>query len=76
MAARKRARKVKTIPRGTPVTWHYRGAIGHGTVAGIASKGTTSATTRYKVREHDHHKGEKPVVIHTGRALHRGSKKK
>lgn len=76
MAAKKRAKKVKTIPRGTPVTWHYRGAIGHGTVAGIKKRGKTSATTEYKIREHDHHKGEAPIVNHYGRALHRGRKKK
>lgn len=75
MAAKKRVRKTKTIPSGTAVTWRYRGGEGHGTVIGIASMGTTSATTRYRVREHDHHKGEKPVLIHTGRALRRARKK-
>ena len=26
----------KTIPKGTSVTWHYRSAIGHGTVVELA----------------------------------------
>ena len=30
----------KTIPVGTKVTWHYRSAIGHGTVKGIHEKGS------------------------------------
>ena len=25
----------ETIPAGTDVTWHYRSAIGHGTVIGV-----------------------------------------
>ena len=25
----------ETIPVGTDVTWHYRSAIGHGTVTGV-----------------------------------------
>lgn len=68
----------KTIPAGTPVSWPYRGTHGHGRVVGIASKGTTNATTRYKVRQVDNHVSatgsrEKPVVIHTGKALSRTS---
>ena len=84
MAARKKPARAKpkgkTIPAGTPVTWHYRGAIGHGTVAGIAKKGTTAKTTEYNVREHDHHVSasgsrEKPVVRHYGSALKRAGKR-
>lgn len=61
-----------TLKDGTKVHWHYRGAIGHGTVIGIASKGNSEATTRYRVRETDHHPGEKSVLIHTGKALKKG----
>lgn len=65
-----------TLPAGTPVTWAYRGTHGHGRVVGVATKGSTPATTRYKVRQVDHHVSasgshEKPVVIHTGAALSR-----
>lgn len=68
----------KTIPAGTPVVWPYRGTHGHGRVVGIATKGATNATTRYKVRQVDNHisssgSHEKPVVIHTGKALSRTS---
>lgn len=67
-----------TIPAGTAVSWHYRGAIGHGTVVGVAKKGTTAATTKYRVREHDHHPGEPAILEHYGRVLSRsrGGKKK
>lgn len=58
-----------TFKKGDKVSWPYRGAIGHGTVVGVATKGNTPATTRYKVREHDHHPGEKDILIHTGKAL-------
>lgn len=60
------------IQDGTKVHYHYRSAIGHGTVVGIASKGTTNATTRYKVRQTDNHPGEPSIVIHTGKALIKG----
>lgn len=33
----------KTIPVGTKVSWHYRSAIGHGTVAGVHEMGTNAA---------------------------------
>lgn len=62
---------VKTLPRGTKVTWHYRGAIGHGTVVSVAKKGTTAANTKYNIREKDHHPGEKAILQHYGRALKR-----
>lgn len=74
MATRKTG-KVKTLPRGASVTWHYRGAIGHGTVEGVSKRGTTAANTEYSIREHDHHPGEKPIVHHYGRALKRGGKR-
>ncbi len=61
----------KTIPTGTSVTWHYRSAIGHGTVAGVNKRGTTSANTMYSIRQHDHHPGEPTIVHHTGKALTR-----
>jgi len=59
----------ETIPSGTKVTWHYRSAIGHGTVVGVHRIGTTAANTMYSVRQHDHHPGELPIVHHTGKAL-------
>ncbi len=66
----------KTIPTGTAVTWHYRSAIGHGTVAGVHKLGTTAANTMYSIKEHDHHPGEPDVVFHSGKALTRISKRK
>lgn len=75
MATKKPAAKKAsggTIPTGTAVTYHYRSAIGHGTVAGVSKKGTTSATTRYSIREKDHHPGEPAIVQHFGSALSRG----
>jgi hypothetical protein len=57
------------IPTGTRVTWHYRSAIGHGTVIGVHKMGTTADNTMYRVRQHDHHPGEPAVVHHTGKAL-------
>lgn len=59
----------KTIPNGTSVTWHYRSAIGHGTVSGIHKRGTTADNTMYSIKEHDHHPGEPDIVHHTGKAL-------
>lgn len=66
--------KFKTLAAGTEVTWHYRGAIGHGTIEGVHKLGTSSANTLYSIREHDHHVSktgshEKPVVFHYGSAL-------
>lgn len=68
----------QTIPAGTPVSWPYRGTHGHGRVVGVATLGASNATTRYKVRQVDNHVSatgshEKPVVIHTGKALSRTS---
>lgn len=71
MALKRRITKVYTLSRGTPVEWHYRSAIGHGTIAGVDKLGTSHATTRYKIREHDHHPGEPAYVYHYGRALRR-----
>ena len=59
----------KTIPAGTSVTWHYRSAIGHGTVVRVHKMGTTADNTTYDVRQHDHHPGEPAIVHHTGKAL-------
>lgn len=69
----------ETIPNGTEVTWHYRGAIGHGTIAGVHKMGTTAANTEYSINEHDHHVSstgsrEKSTVQHYGSALTRVSK--
>lgn len=60
-----------TIPNGTRVSWHYRGAIGHGTIKGVSKRGTSAANTEYSIRESDHHPGEPAVVRHYGRALTR-----
>jgi hypothetical protein len=70
----KKASSYKTIPAGTTVSWHYRSAIGHGTVTGIHKRGTTAANTMYSIREHDHHPGEPAVVFHSGKALSRARK--
>lgn len=64
----------ETIPNGTEVTYHYRSAVGHGTVTGVHKLGTSSATTEYTIEEHDHHPGESPTVHHFGSALTRVSK--
>lgn len=67
----KKAPPFKTIPAGTAVSWHYRSAIGHGTVTGVHKHGTTAANTMYSIAEHDHHPGEPAVVFHSGKALTR-----
>jgi len=45
MPATKKA-EFETIPVGTKVTWHYRSAIGHGTVKGVHEKGTNACGRR------------------------------
>lgn len=67
--ATKRAASFPTIPNGTAVTWHYRSAIGHGTVTGIHKHGTNAANTMYSIEQHDHHAGEPAIVHHSGQAL-------
>lgn len=67
------------LKRGDPVWWHYRSAIGHGYIEGVATIGTNEATTRYRVRQVDQHISrtgahEHRIVIHTGAALHRSSR--
>ena len=59
----------KTISVGTKVTWHYRSAIGHGTVKGVHKMGTNAGNTMYSVAQHDHHTGEPAIVHHSGKAL-------
>jgi hypothetical protein len=59
----------KTIPEGTAVTWHDSSAIGHGTVAGVHTFGTTADNTIYLIKEHDHHSGELDILHQFGRAL-------
>jgi hypothetical protein len=71
----KKASSFETIPDGSSVTWHYRSAIGHGTVTGVHKRGTTAANTMYSIRQHDHHPGEPAVVFHSGEALTRVAKK-
>ena len=65
----KKTAKFKTIPKGTSVTWHYRSAIGHGTVTGVHKLGTNADNTMYSIAEHDHHPGEPDIVFHSGKAL-------
>ena len=65
----KQTASFKTIPNGTSVSWHYRSAIGHGTVTGVHKLGTTPDNTMYSIAEHDHHPGEPDVVFHLGKAL-------
>ena len=72
--APKKTSSFETIPSGTAVTWHYRSAIGHGTVTGVHKQGTTAANTMYSIKEHDHHPGEPDVVYHSGKALTRVGK--
>ena len=71
----KKALSFETISAGTAVSWHYRSAIGHGTVTvtvtGIHKHGTTADNTMYSIKEHDHHSGEPVVVHHSGKALTR-----
>lgn len=72
MATTKKAKeKFATIPAGTEVTWHYRSAIGHGTVKSIYKEGTNADTTKYSIEQHDHHPGEPAIVHHYGKALTR-----
>ncbi len=61
----------KIIPDGTKVTWHYRSAIGHGTVTSVFKMGTTADNTMYNVRQTDYHPGEPVIVHHSGKALSR-----
>ncbi len=72
--ATRKAASFKTIPAGTAVTWHYRSAIGHGTVTGVHKAGTTADNTMYSIKQHDHHPGEPAVVHHSGKALTRTGK--
>lgn len=65
----KEKKSFETIPNGTKVTWHYRSAIGHGTVTGVHKMGTNKDNTMYSVKETDHHPGEPDIVHHTGKAL-------
>lgn len=64
----------ETIPNGTDVTWHYRSAIGHGTVVGIHKLGATADKTMYAIEQHDHHPGEPKILHHSGKALTRARK--
>lgn len=55
--------------KGTKVKWHYRSAIGHGTIVGVHKPGDSHATTEYSIKQIDHHPGESPIVYHYGKAL-------
>jgi len=54
----------ETIPVGTKVTWHYRSAIGHGTVKGVHEKGTKLSRMMIVLRN-------PAIVVHSGKALAR-----
>ena len=69
--SKKAEKEFDTIPAGTEVTWHYRSAIGHGTIKDIYKKGTNADNTEYSIKQHDHHPGEPEIVHHYGRALTR-----
>ncbi len=64
-------KEFETIPSGTEVTYHYRSAIGHGTVKSVFKKGTNADNTEYSIEQHDHHPGEPAIVHHYGKALTR-----
>lgn len=70
----KKAASFQTIPNGTDVTWHYRSAIGHGTIVGVHKLGTTADNTMYSIEQHDHHPGEPAVLHHSGKAVTRVTK--
>lgn len=72
--ATKKSASFDTISNGTDVSWHYRSAIGHGTVTGIHKHGTTAANTMYSIKQRDHHPGEPAIVHHSGEALTRTGK--
>lgn len=55
---------------GDRVWWHYRSAIGHGTITGIAQAGSDPL---YYIREIDHHPGEPGTLKHHASALHHES---
>ena len=59
----------KTIPDGTAVTWRDSNAIGHGTVTGVHTFGTTADNTIYLIKERDHHSGKPDIVHQLGKAL-------
>lgn len=58
--------------RGEHVHWEYRSGIGDGIIEGVDQLGETDATTRYIVRELDHHAGEKALLKHYGAVLKPG----
>jgi hypothetical protein len=59
----------KPLKNGTHVTWHYRSAIGHGTIEGVYKMGTNPGNTEYNIKQSDYHEGEPAIVHHYGRAL-------
>ena len=64
----------KPLKSGTNVTWHYRSAIGHGTIKSVYKMGTNYDNTMYNIKQHDYHisktgSREPAVVQHYGRAL-------
>lgn len=68
------ASKPSFTPRkhGEPVHWPYRSGIGDGTIESVDQLGESEDTTRYNVRELDHHTGEAAIVKHYGRVLKSG----
>lgn len=60
------------LKTGLHVHWPYRGAVGDGIVLRVDKLGTDNDTTRYLVRELDHHPGEKSILKHYGAVLKPG----
>lgn len=68
----------KPLPDGTPVSWQYRSARGHGYIQGVDKHGNSAATTEYSIRQVDNHVGptghrEAAVVHHYGSDVQRSS---
>ena len=65
---------VEVLKDRTNVTWHYRSAIGHGTIKGIQKMGASHSDTMYNIEQHDYHVSttgshEPTIVRHYGKAL-------
>jgi hypothetical protein len=74
LRSRKEEPNFKPLKNGTNVTWHYRSAIGHGTIKSVYKMGTNYDNTMYNIKQHDYHisktgSKEPAVVHHYGRAL-------
>lgn len=73
-AMKKGKHAFKTLEKGTHVSWHYRSAIGHGSIQGVHKLGKDHASTLYSIHQTDNHvsstgKHEPKIVYHYGSAL-------